>query len=270
MRLAPAGELMYHSIITEIDESVGILTLNKADRHNAFDATLVAEMTRALLEFEATSEVRAIVLSSTGKNFCAGADISWMKHSAMNSSQDNLRDAREMSLLMSTLNGISKPTIARVQGPAYGSGVGLIAACDIAIATYDAVFAFTEVKLGLIPAAIAPFILAAIGERYCRRYMLSAERFSAAEAYRIGLLHEIVPGEDQLDEAIAEIIDNLLKCGPKAQTECKSLILSVAGQPIDETTLEETAQRISQVRSNPEGSEGLRAFLEKRKPSWAN
>ncbi|MEI7613620.1 MAG: enoyl-CoA hydratase/isomerase family protein [Betaproteobacteria bacterium] len=259
---------MYQSIITELDDSVGILTLNKADRHNAFDATLVAEMTSALLDFKANPEVRAVVISSTGKSFCAGTDLQWMKLSATNDSQENLLDAQDMGRLMSTLNTLSKPTIARIQGPAYGAGVGLIAACDIAVATYDAFFAFTEVKLGLIPATITPFIMAAIGERYCRRYMLSAERFSAAEAYRIGLLHEIVPGDDQLDEAIAEIIDSLLKNGPKAQAACKSLILSIAGQPIDETTLEETAQRIDAVRSSPEGNEGLAAFLEKRKPNW--
>lgn len=259
---------MYHSIVTEIDDSVGILTLNKAERHNAFDASLVAEMMQALRDFELDPRVRAIVLSSTGRSFCAGADIQWMKQSATNSAQENLREAREMSLLMSTLNGLSKPTIARVQGPAYGSGVGLIAACDIAVATYDAVFAFTEVKLGLIPATIAPFILAAIGERYSRRYMLTAERFSAAEAYRIGLIHEIVPGNDQLDEAIAEIVDSLLKNGPRAQAACKALIGSISGQPIDETTLEETVQRITEVRSNPEGNEGLTAFMEKRKPNW--
>lgn len=259
---------MYHSIVTEIDESVGILTLNKAERHNAFDATLVAEMMQALRDFELDPRVRAIVLSSTGRSFCAGADIQWMKQSASNSAQENLREAREMASLLSTLNGLSKPTIARVQGPAYGSGVGLIAACDIAVATYDAVFAFTEVKLGLIPATIAPFILAAIGERYGRRYMLTAERFSAAEAYRIGLIHEIVPGNDQLDEAIAEIVDSLLKNGPHAQAACKALIRSISGQPIDDTTLEETAQRITEVRSNPEGNEGLTAFMEKRKPNW--
>jgi methylglutaconyl-CoA hydratase len=259
---------MYQSIITELDDSVGILTLNKADRHNAFDATLVAEMTSALLDFEANPHVRAVVISSTGKSFCAGMDLQWMKLTAANSSPENLRDANDMARLMSTLNALSKPTIARVQGPAYGAGVGLIAACDIAVATYDAFFAFTEVKLGLIPATITPFILAAIGERYCRRYMLSAERFSAAEAYRIGLLHEIVPGDDQLDEAIAEIVDSLLKNGPNAQAACKSLILSIAGQPIDETTLTEAAQRIDEVRSGPEGNEGLAAFLGKRKPNW--
>jgi len=259
---------MFQSIITEVDAAIGILTLNKADRHNAFDEVLVSELTTGLLELEADPRVRVVVLSSTGKSFCAGADLNWMKRSASSTSQENLRDARNLARLLTTLNDLSKPTIARVQGPAYGSGVGLIAACDIAVATYDALFALTEVKLGILPAVVSPYVLAAIGERYCRRYMLSAERFSAAEAYRIGFLHEIVPDEEQLDEAIGEIIDSLLKNGPSAQTECKALIRVIAGQPIDESTVEETAQRITRVRSSPEGKEGLMAFLEKRKPNW--
>ena len=259
---------MYQSIITEVDDSVGILTLNKAERHNAFDEQLVDEITGGLLDLEADPRVRVVVLSSTGKSFCAGADLNWVRRSATCTAQENLRDARQLANLMSTLNEFPKPTVARVQGPAYGAGLGLIAACDIAVATYDTLFALTEVKLGLLPAVVCPYVLAAIGERYARRYMLSAERFSAAEAYRIGLLHEIVPGEEQLDEAIGEIIDKLLKNGPQAQAECKALIRVVAGQPIDESTSEETAQRMTRVRSSPEGQEGLAAFLEKRKPNW--
>ena len=259
---------MYQSIITEVDDSIGILTLNKAERHNAFDELLIDEITRGLLELEDDPRVRVVVLSSTGKNFCAGADLNWVRRAATASEQENLRDARELARLMSTLNEFSKPTVARVQGPAYGAGLGLIAACDIAVATYDTLFALTEVKLGLLPAVVCPYVVAAIGERYARRYMLSAERFSAAEAYRIGLVHEIVPGEEQLDEAFGEFIDNLLKNGPQAQAECKSLIRLVAGQPIDQAIGEETAQRITRVRSTPEGQEGLAAFLEKRKPNW--
>jgi methylglutaconyl-CoA hydratase len=258
----------YQSIITEVDGAVGILTLNKAERHNAFDEVLIAEITAGLRELAADPRVRAVVLSSTGKSFCAGADLNWMKRAAGYSQEENLRDAHKLAELMRTLNELPKPTIARVQGPAYGGGVGLIAACDIAVATYDALFALTEVKLGILPAVISPYVLAAIGERHARRYMLTAERLSAAEAYRIGLLHEIVPGEEQLDEAIGEILDSLLKNGPQAQAQCKGLIRAVSGQPIDETTIEETAQRITSVRSSPEGKEGLTAFLEKRKPSW--
>ena len=259
---------MYQSIITEVDDSVGILTLNKAERHNAFDELLVDEVTSGLLELEADPQVRVVVLSASGKNFCAGADLNWVRRAATCTTSENLRDARELARLLATINEFSKPTIARVQGPAYGAGLGLIAACDIAVATYDTLFALTEVKLGLIPAVVCPYVVAAIGERHARRYLLSAERFSAAEAYRIGLVHEIVPGDEQLDEAIGEIIDNLLKNGPQAQAECKALIRLVAGHPIDEAIGEETAQRITQVRASAEGQEGLAAFLEKRKPNW--
>ena len=258
----------YQAILTEVDGNVGILTLNKAPRHNAFDEQLIAEITEGLRELELDTRVRAVVLSSTGKSFCAGADLTWMKRAAGYSHEENLRDANRLAELLSTLNELSKPTIARVQGPAYGGGVGLIAACDIAVGTYDAVFSLSEVKLGIVPAVISPYVLAAIGERYSRRYMLTAERFSAAEAYRIGLLHELVPGEEQLDEAIAEILDSLLANGPQAQAECKTLIRIVAGQPIDEETIAETAQRITRVRASPEGREGLAAFLDKRQPNW--
>ena len=227
-------------------------------------ALLYAELRR----LDADPDVRAVVLSSTGKSFCAGADLNWMRSAAGYSADENLRDANRLAELLATLNQLPKPTIARVQGPAYGGGVGLIAACDIAVGTYDALFSLSEVKLGIIPAVISPYVLAAIGERYSRRYMLTAEPFSAAEAYRIGLLHEIVPGDEQLDEAIGEILDSLLANGPCAQAECKALIRVVAGQPIDEQTIAETAQRITRVRASPEGQEGLAAFLEKRPPHW--
>lgn len=259
---------MYQSIITEVDDSVGILTLNKADRHNALDEQLIAEMSEGLRELEADPRVRAVVISSTGKSFCAGADINWLRRAASHSTEESLHDARRLGSLLATLNELSKPTIARVQGPAYGGGLGLIAVCDIAVATYDTLFALTEVKLGLLPAVVCPYVLAAIGERHARRYMLSAERFSAAEAYRIGLLHEIVPGDEQLDDAIGEIIDNLLKNGPHAQAECKALIRTIAGQPLDASTNEETAQRVARVRGTAEAKEGLSAFLEKRKANW--
>lgn len=256
------------TIISEVDGGVGILTMNRAQRHNAFDEELIAAMTEALRRLRADSRVRVVVLSARGRSFCAGADLGWMRRAAGYSPEENLDDARKLAELMSTLNEMPKPTIARVQGPAYGGGVGLIAACDVAVGTYDAVFALSEAKLGIVPAVISPYVLAAIGERYCRRYMLTAERFSAAEAYRIGLLHEIVPGEEQLDEAIAEIVETLLANGPNAQAECKSLIRVVSGQPIDEQTTEETAQRITRVRASEEGREGLAAFLEKRPPVW--
>lgn len=260
---------MQQSILVEVDDSVGILTLNKPERHNALDGDLISEIATGLMALEADPEVRVIVLSSVGKSFCAGADINWMKQTAHHTAEENEQDARNLADLLATLQELSKPTVARVQGPAYGGGVGLIAACDIAVASYDALFALTEVKLGITPAVISPYILAAIGERYGRRFMLSGERFSAAEAYRIGLVHEIVPGEEQLDEAIGEIVDSLLKGGPNAQTECKSLIRSVSGRPIDDYIREETIRRAAYVRTTSEAQEGLSAFLDKRKPNWS-
>ena len=259
---------MYQSIITEVDDTVGILTLNKPSRHNALDETLIAETTEGLLSLEADPGVRVVVLSSAGKSFCAGADLSWLKRETTNTLQENLHDARNLGRLMSTLNNLSKPTIARVQGPAFGSGIGLVARCDIAVATYDAQFALSDVKLGIIPAVGGPFIMAAVGERFTRRYTLSAERFSAAEAYRIGLVHEIVPDETQLDQALVEIVESLLKNGPNAMAECKAMLRAFSQHPIDEAILEEAIQRTALSRSSQEGKEGLTAFIEKRKPNW--
>jgi methylglutaconyl-CoA hydratase len=259
---------MYQSIATEVDDSVGILTLNKAVRHNAMDGLLVKEITQGLVELESDKRVRVIVLSSAGKSFCAGPDVNWIKMAATSADEERLDDSRDLAQMMSTLYELSKPTIARVHGPAFGVGVGIVAACDIAVGTYDALFALTEVRFGILPAVVSPYVLSAIGDRNCRRYMLTAERFSAAEAYRIGLLHEIVPGEEQLDDAIGEIIDNLLKNGPNALSECKKLIRLIAGQPIDEATVAETIRYIARARSSQEGHEGMAAFLEKRKPNW--
>ena len=258
----------YQSILIEVDGPVGILTLNKAERHNAFDETLIEEITLGIKELDANPQVRVVVLSSTGKSFCAGADLNWMKRAAGYTPEQNLADSRKLGEMLRALNEGSKPTVARVQGPAYGGGVGLVSACDIAIATFDAVFALTEVKLGILPAVISPYVIAAIGERYARRYMLTAERLSAAEAYRIGLLHEIVPDEEKLDEAVGEIVDTLLKNSPQALGQCKELISAVVNKPIDAAVIEDTAQRITNIRASSEGKEGLSAFLEKRKPSW--
>lgn len=260
---------MAGNVVTEIDEGIGIITLNRAERHNAFDDALIADLTTALQDMEADAQARLVVLSSTGSSFCAGADLAWMQRAAAYSEAKNYEDAMALGTLLRTLNELRKPTIARVQGPAYGGGVGLIAACDIAIATYDAQFALSEVKLGLIPAIIGPYVMAAIGARRARRYMLTAERFSASEAWRIGLLHEIVPDEDALDEALGEVIDALLAGAPQAQAECKALIHTVAQRPIDEDVIEHTAQRITAVRASEEGREGVAAFLEKRQPAWS-
>ena len=233
---------MYQSILTEVDDTIGLLTLNKPERHNALDETLVGELSSALLALEADPRVRVVVLSATGKIFCAGNDVAWTRRSAANGTQEKQHDEDLLGHLMLTLNNLSKPTLARVQGAALGSGVGLVAACDIAVANYDCQFALTEVRFDAVPAMICPFILAAIGERHARRYLLTTERFSAAEAYRIGLVNEIVPDEEQLDEAIGEIVDKLLKNGQQALGACKSLIRRVAGRPLDESTLKEAGR----------------------------
>ena len=259
---------MYNNIVTEIDLGVGIITLNRPERHNAFDDALIAELSDGIDRMAADPAVRVLVISSTGKSFCAGADLNWMKRAAGYDIEESLRDSRALAQMLRRLAQCPKPTIARIQGPAYGGGVGLVACCDIAIATFDAQFSLTEVKLGLIPAVISPHVIAAIGERYARRYMLTAERFSAAEAYRIGLLHEMVSDEESLDEALGEIIDALLKNGPGAIAECKQLISAVAWKPLSAEVVEDTAQRITRLRASEEGREGMSAFLEKRKPNW--
>jgi methylglutaconyl-CoA hydratase len=259
---------MYQSILTEIDNGVGIITLNRADRHNSFDDILIAELSEAINLMAAEPTVRVVVISSTGKSFCAGADLNWMKRMAGYSSDESLRDSEAMAEMFRRIAQCPKPVVARVQGAAYGGGVGLVAACDIAIGTFDAQFSLTEVKLGLIPAVISPHVIAAIGERYARRYMLTAERFSAAEAYRIGLLHEMVVNEEGLDQAVGEIVETLLKNGPKALEECKALIAAVAWKPLSPDIIEDTARRITRMRASSEGREGMSAFLEKRKPGW--
>ena len=259
---------MYQNIVTEIDHGVGIITLNRADRHNAFDDAMINEISAATDVMANDPDVRVLVFSSSGKSFCAGADLNWMQRMAGYTYDASLEDSRAMAEMFRRVRQCPKPTVARVQGPAYGGGVGLVAACDIAIAVFDAQFALTEVKLGLIPAVISPHVIAAIGERYARRFMLTAERFSAAEAYRLGLLHEIVNDANALDEALNEIVDALLANGPDAMAECKKLIDAVAWRELSPDLIEDTAQRITRRRASNEGREGMSAFLEKRAPNW--
>jgi methylglutaconyl-CoA hydratase len=259
---------MYRNIVTEVDQGIGIITLNRPDRHNAFDGQLIGELIQSLAGMASDDAVRVVVLSSTGKSFCAGADLNWMRTAGKWTSSENEADARVMAEMLHRLSTLPKPTVARVQGSAYGGGVGLIAACDIAVATFDAQFALSEVKLGLIPATISPHVIAAIGERHARRYMLTAERFSAAEAYRLGLVHEMVPDEAGLDEAVGQIVDALLGNGPAALAECKDLVRAVTNHAIDAALIADTARRIARVRASEEGREGVAAFLEGRKADW--
>ena len=255
-------------VLLEIDGPVGILTLNNPDKHNAFDDVLIADLTAALRSLDANRDVRVVILSAVGKSFSAGADLNWMKRMAGYSQEENLRDAKALGVLMSTLHSLSKPTIARVQGAAYGGGVGLVACCDMAVGTLNAAFSLSEAKLGLIPAVISPYVIAAIGERAAHRYFLTAERFDASEAYRLGLLHDLAQSDDEMDDKINDLTVALMGCSPNAITEGKRLIAAVANRPIDEDIVSDTAERIARVRASDEGKEGVSAFLEKHQPRW--
>ena len=255
-------------VISQIDGPIGIVTLNNAEKHNAFDDALIADHTRELKNLAENSDVRVVVLSAVGKSFSAGAVLNWMKRMSAYSEEENLRDAMALGELMRTLHELSKPTIARVQGAAYGGGVGLVACCDIAVGTHNAAFSLSEVKLGLIPAVISPYVIAAIGERAAHRYFLTAERFDAAEGFRLGLLHELVASDDDMDEKINDICDALMQGGPLAHFEAKALISAVSNRPIDDAVIADTAKRIARVRASAEGKEGLSAFLDKRKSRW--
>lgn len=246
---------------------VARVTLNRPELHNAFNDELIARLTVALAELEENDAVRVVVLAARGRSFCAGADLNWMQRMADYSEEENLQDAHRLAALMDRLNRLAKPTLALVQGPAYGGGVGLTACCDMAIAAEAASFSLTEVKLGLIPAVISPYVVAAIGERAARRYVLTGERFSAAEALRLGLVQAVVPA-DELESAGDSVIAELLKGGPAAQAAAKELIFAVAERPADGGVIEDTATRIARVRASDEGREGVAAFLEKRKPDW--
>ncbi|MCH8000083.1 MAG: enoyl-CoA hydratase/isomerase family protein [Proteobacteria bacterium] len=248
------------------DDGVAWVTLTRPEVHNAFDDTLIAELRAVLGGFASDERVRAVVLGAQGRSFSAGADLNWMQRMAGYSERENLDDARALVDLMRTLYELPKPTLALVQGPTYGGGVGLVACCDIAIAAETANFCFSEVRLGLIPAAIGPYVIAAIGERAARRYFLTAETFSAREALRIGLVHDVVPDE-ALRDIGRRVIKALLRGGPNAQVAAKDLILTISGRPLDDLA-EETAKRIARLRVSEEGREGIAAFLEKRKPGW--
>ena len=259
----------YSTLEIAVSDSIARVALNRPDVHNAFDETLIAELTHVVRTFDADTSIRVLVLEGRGKSFCAGADLHWMKKMAGFTQAENLADANNLAAMLSALNGMSKPTIARVHGAAYGGGVGLVACCDIAIGTPEASFALSETRLGLIPAAISPYVIEAIGARAARRYFLSAERFGAEEARRLGLLHELVaPAE--LDAAVDRLIATLLDAGPQAQAEAKLLIRAVAQRPIDQGVIGDTAKRIARVRATPEGKEGVAAFLAKRKPAWVS
>jgi methylglutaconyl-CoA hydratase len=254
-------------LLVEKRDQVAFVTLNRPQIRNAFDETLIASLARTLGDLDADHAVRAIVLGGAGTAFCAGADLNWMKRMAGYGYEQNLADARALAAMLKTLDRMSKPTIARVHGPAFAGGVGLVAACDIAIGTPEAKFCLSEAKLGLSPATISPYVVRAMGERAARRYFLSAEVFGANEAYRIGLLSSVSASE-QLDADIGELLKHLVAGGPSALAKIKDLIRCVSSGIVDDAMIDDTAQRIAEIRVSGEGREGIASFLEKRKPSW--
>ncbi|MBI5483642.1 MAG: enoyl-CoA hydratase/isomerase family protein [Deltaproteobacteria bacterium] len=257
------------AVLVNIDDSGrATLTMNRPELHNAFNEALVAGLTLALRRLDADPAVRLVILAANGKSFSAGADLNDMRRMSDNTREQNLADATGIAELMRTLNTISKPTIALVQGAAYGGGVGLTSCCDIAIATARATFCVSEVKLGLIPAVISPYVLAAIGSRAARRYFQTAEVISAVEAHRIGLVHEIVSDEQELAAVADRVAAQLLKNGPSAMAAAKKLITTVSGRVVDDILVAETSALMADRRASAECREGLSAFLEKRSPAW--
>ena len=255
-------------VITDIDDlGVARVRLNNPDKHNAFDDQMIGQLTEAFVAIADNSNVRVMVLGSEGKSFSAGADLEWMKRMASYSYEENLRDASALALMLKTLNEIPQPTIARVQGAAFGGAVGLVSCCDMAVAASAASFSLSEVKIGLVPATISPYVIAAIGQRAVRRYFVTAERFDAHRAMEIGLVNEVVDAE-QLDQEIDRLIDALLANGPEAILAAKRLVFDIAGKPIDQQLIDSTCETIAAIRVSEQGQEGLQAFLEKRKPHW--
>ena len=245
------------------------VTLNRPDLRNAFNEATIAELTQAFSALGADASVRAIVLAANGPAFCAGADLNWMRKMAGYTHAENHADALQLATMLRTIYECPQPVVARVQGDCYAGGMGLVAACDIVVAVDEAQFCLSEVKLGLIPATIAPYVIKAMGEQASRRYFLTAERFTAATALHIGFAHEVVAGA-ALDARVAEIVQALVNNSPAAVRQAKALVREVAGRPVDDALVDDTAARIAAIRASEQGREGVASFLEKRKPAWLN
>jgi methylglutaconyl-CoA hydratase len=249
------------------DGGVSTVTLNRPEVRNAFNDEVITELTAVFTELGQREEVRCVVLAGSGPAFCAGADLNWMKRMADYTRDENVADAAALAHMLRVIYRCPKPTIARVQGDAYAGGTGLVAVCDIAVAVDGAQFCLSEVKLGLIPATISPYVIRAMGARAAHRYFLTAERFSAAEALRIGFVHEVVSAA-QLDATVSGIAQSLVQAGPAAVKACKSLVHDVAGHEISQLLVDRTVQGIADIRVSEEGREGIQSFLGKRKPAW--
>jgi len=261
--------MTYTTLTITRDGASAVVTLNRPDVRNAFNETTIAEITQAFRELGAEAELRAIVLAANGPAFCAGADLNWMKKMAGYTHAENHADALQLAEMLRTIYLCPKPVVAKVQGDCYAGGMGLVAACDIVVAVDAASFCLSEVKLGLIPATISPYVIKAMGENASRRYFLTAERFSAHEALRIGFAHEVVAA-DALDARVAEIVKALVGNSPYAVQQAKLLVRDVAGLAVDDALLADTAERIAHIRASEQGREGVASFLEKRKPAWLN
>lgn len=249
------------------DGHTATVTLDRPDTRNAFNEETIAEITRAFRELGADDGLRAIVLAANGPAFCAGADLNWMKKMAGYTHAENHADALQLAEMLRTIYLCPKPVLAKVQGDCYAGGMGLVAACDIVVAADEANFCLSEVKLGLIPATISPYVIKAMGENAARRYFLTAERFPAREALRIGFAHEVVAA-GALDARVAEIVKALVNNSPDAVRQAKALVREVAGNTVDDALLADTAERIAHIRASDQGREGVASFLEKRKPNW--
>jgi methylglutaconyl-CoA hydratase len=250
-----------------IEGAIARIWLDQPEARNAFDDVVIAELTQAFTEAGAAPQVRAIVLGANGPAFCAGANLHWMRRMADYSRDENLADAGKLAAMLRAIADCPRPTIARVQGDVYAGGMGLVAACDIAVSADSAWYCLSEVKIGLVPATISPYVLRAMGTRAAQRWFLTAERFPAAEAHRIGLVHEVVAA-DALDAKVAEIAKALTGASPAAVRACKTLIADVAGKEIDDALVAKTVEGIADIRASDEGREGVQSFLQKRKPAW--
>ena len=257
----------YETLEIERSGRVATLWMNRPDVFNAFNEQLIAELHQACTELDADAGVRVVVLAGRGKHFSAGADLNWMKRASAYGEAENMADARRFAGMLRALSDMNKPTIARIQGAALGGGTGLAAACDMAVAADNASFSTSEVKFGIIPAVISPYVLRAIGPRHALRLFQSAERISATRALEMGLVGEVVP-LDALDAAVAALAESLVSGAPQAQKAAKDLIAAVNGRPIDDAVSEETASRIARRRATDEARDGIAAFLEKRPPAW--
>ena len=257
---------MNHITVTSANH-VGKIVLNRPEVRNAFNDAVIAELTQAFLMLGQRDDVRCIVLAAEGVAFCAGADLNWMRRMADYSHAENLADAGQLAEMLRVIYECPKPTIARIQGDVYAGGMGLVAACDMAVSADSAHYCLSEVKLGLIPATISPYVIRAMGARAAHRYFLTAERFNAQEAHRIGLVHEVVAA-DALDAKVKELIDALVNASPEAVKTCKQLVQDVAGRDISTDLIALTVKGIADSRSSEQGKEGVQAFLQKQKPSW--